>query len=373
MDTRREQHRSKKRVARLNREAALLGPSWYTCAGMSDRSLVRSVRRKMRNKMNLVVGQGFFGGLSRVGRLHPNANPAKHGVEVIRNIEYQRTGNPRHRLDVYRPADRKGPLPIVIYVHGGAFHLLSKDTHWLLALAFARSGYVVFNVDYRLAPKDPFPAAVSDVCAALEWVAKYGEAYGGDLSRLVFAGESAGGNLSTALAVCCCYERPEPFAQRVFKTGLVPTVVAPACAPLQVTDPARLTRRRKLPRFVTQILEGMRDTYLLGLDNPSARALELVDPLVVFERKAEPARPLPAFFVPIGTRDPLLDDTRRLERALRSMGVECEARYYEGEVHAFHAFVWRRQARRCWREQLAFFDRLLKHPRAPYQELVASA
>jgi len=330
-------------------------------------------RRRLRNTANSLIGRGFFGSAARIGRLHPMAKPARHGVEVIHNIEYRRTGNLKHRLDIYRPVDRSGPLPVVMYIHGGGFHLLSKDTHWLMGLAFARAGYLVFNVDYRLAPKHPFPAAVEDVCDALCWIAEHGEAYGGDLSRLVIAGESAGGNLATALTICCCYRRPEPFAQRAFATGLVPTAVAPACAPLQVTNPGRLSRRRKLPRWVNEILIGMRDSYLLGLRDPTPSDLALADPLHVFERKERPDRTLPGFFVPIGTRDPLLDDTRRLDRALRAMGVECEARYYEGELHAFHALVWRKQARRCWREQLAFIDRALRQPREPYREWVASA
>ena len=68
-------------------------------------------------------------------------------------------------------------------------------------------------------------------------------------------------------------------------------------------------------------------------------------------------RPLPPFFAPVGTRDPLLDDTRRLEKALGALGVPCEARYYPGGIHAFHAMVWDPAARRCWRDALAFLDR----------------
>jgi acetyl esterase len=190
---------------------------------------------------------------------------------------------------------------------------------------------------------------------------------------LVFAGESAGGNLATALTICCCYRRPEEFAQRAFATGLVPTAVVPACAPLQVTNPERLNRKRKLPRWVNDILSGMNETYIGALHDPAPGELDLADPLHVFERKDYPDRALPGFFVPIGTRDPLLDDTRRLNRALKAMGVVCEARYYEGELHAFHALVWRRQARRCWREQLAFLARALEHPREPRHEFVAQA
>jgi alpha/beta hydrolase fold len=72
-----------------------------------------------------------------------------------------------HRDDVVGRAERrhKGPpWPIVFYVHGGAFRILSKDTHWVMALSFARRGFVVFNVSYRLAPKHRFPAPLEDVC-----------------------------------------------------------------------------------------------------------------------------------------------------------------------------------------------------------------
>ncbi len=340
---------------------------------LSAMSWMQRARKRVRRHANAVIGEGFFGSISRLGRLHPLSNPTRHGVQVIRDVEYLHSGNPRHMLDIYRPAKRDESLPIVIYIHGGGFNLLSKNTHWLMGLAFARAGYLVFNLDYRLAPKNPFPAAVSDVCAALEWVAENGESYGGDLGRLVFAGESAGGNLATALTVCCCYRRAEPFAQRAFATGLVPTAVAPACAPLQVTNPGRLNRKRKLPRWVNHILEGMNELYIGTLHSASPGELDLADPLHVFERREHPDRALPAFFVPIGTRDPLLDDTRRLDRALKTLNVECEARYYEGEPHAFHALVWRRQARRCWREQLAFLSRTLQHPREPRHEFVAQA
>jgi len=338
-----------------------------------ESSCLKRALKRLRRQRNDLLGEGFVGGVLRLGRLHPRANPAKYGVQVIRDAEYLRTGNPRHTLDIYRPSNRSGPLPIVMYMHGGGFSLLSKNTHWLMGLAFARAGYLVFNVDYRLAPQNPYPAAVSDVCAALEWIAANAEAYGGDLSRLVFAGESAGGNLATALTICCCYRRPESFAQRAFATGLVPTAVAPACAPLQVTNPGRLSRKRKLPRWVHDILEGMNEAYVGNLRDRAPGELDLADPLHVFERRERPDRPLPVFFVPIGTHDPLLDDTRRLDRALKAMKVECEARYYEGELHAFHVLLWRRQARRCWREQLAFLARALQYPREPRHEFVAQA
>jgi acetyl esterase len=96
-------------------------------------------------------------------------------------------------------------------------------------------------------------------------------------------------------------------------------------------------------------------------------ATALADPLRILEEKSRDAargwdRPLPPFFAPVGTRDPLLDDTRRLARALDELGVPCEARYYPGGIHAFHALVWDPAARRCWRDALAFLDRHMRTP-----------
>ena len=106
----------------------------------------------------------------------------------------------------------------MFYVHGGAFHLLSKDTHWLMGLVFARFGYLVVNISYRLAPKHPYPAAIEDTCDAYRWLAQRVAALGGDPDRVVVAGESAGGNLITALTIAACQRRTEPWARAVFDT-----------------------------------------------------------------------------------------------------------------------------------------------------------
>jgi acetyl esterase/lipase len=104
----------------------------------------------------------------------------------------------------------------------------------------------------------------------------------------------------------------------------------------------------------------LRDTsasYLQGRDHGGA--IDFADPVVALEQGAglQLDRPLPPFFAAVGTRDPLLDDTRRLQKALGVLNVPCEARYYPGGVHAFHAFIWDPTARRCWRDALAFLER----------------
>jgi acetyl esterase len=322
----------------------------------------RPAHAPVRSLVTHGLGSLFFEGLSFVGKLHPEARRHLGSVEIVRDVAYAAAGgHPEHRLDVYRPPGATGTRPVVLYLHGGGFHTLSKETHWIMALAFARAGYVVCNVSYRLADKHPFPAALEDAVEAFAWAARRAGDFGGDVSRLVFAGESAGANLVTALAVATCFRRPEAYARRAFDLGLVPRAVVAGCGILQVSDPGRFARRRKLPWWVGVMLNDISAGYLRG-----ARAgAELADPLLVLERGEAPERPLPPFFAFAGTRDPILDDTRRLGAALATLGVEHEVRYYPGEVHAFHALMVREAARQCWRDKLAFLDRQLGAEGAP--------
>jgi acetyl esterase/lipase len=323
-----------------------------------------SMLQRFRREAGAALVERAFRGLSGLGRLVPGSDAARQGIEVLRDIPYRPTGRAAHTLDVYRPSGVRGPepLPVVLYVHGGAFRMLSKDTHWLMGISFARRGYVVFNINYRLAPRDPFPAAVEDACAALVWVHEHAERFGGDRDRIVLAGESAGANLATSLAVACAWRRPEPWAAEIFDRGIHPVAVLPACGILQVTDTERFSRRRSLPAFLQDRIAEVSEAYL---GREAARladvpgGLDLADPLLVLERDATPDRPLPPFFTFVGTRDPILDDTRRLAAALTRRGVRCDIEYYPGEPHAFHALMWRRNAVACWRRSFAFLDEVV--------------
>ena len=319
-------------------------------------------KRFWGGQMSNFLLDAAFRGVTALGRRVPQLRPDRHHVKVLRDVNYGEDSDPAHRLDIYRPEGLAGPLPVVIYIHGGGFRILSKESHWIFALWFARRGYLVFNINYRLAPKDAFPAALEDVSRAYRWVARHGDRFGGDLSRLVLAGESSGANLATGLSVSACYRRPEPWARMVWETERVPKATIPACGLLQVSDPERFERargrRQRVPSWVTSRVAVATRDYLRTIQQSPMAWRGLADPLVVLEQRQPPDRPLPAFFAPCGRRDILAHDTLRLGRALRRLGVPARTRLYPGEPHAFHGLVWRPQAQACWDDTFAFLDDL---------------
>jgi acetyl esterase/lipase len=118
----------------------------------------------------------------------------KDGISVARDLPYG--DHSRQRLDVFTPALGR-PAPVVVFVHGGAFVRGDKRTteqlydnvlYW-----FARQGFVGVNMEYRSAPEASWPAGAEDVGRVLAWVQAHIEAHGGDRTRVLLIGHSAGG------------------------------------------------------------------------------------------------------------------------------------------------------------------------------------
>jgi len=303
---------------------------------LSVNSPVKNLRRFFLN------GQFYL--VSAASRFRPTQIKAQQNCKIIKDIYYNKVKS-ENKLDIISPKNRGNKsLPILMYIHGGGFTTCSKETHRPVGLAYADSGFVVFNVNYRLAPQHPFPAGLADVCAAYKWIIDNAESYGGDLSRVFIAGESAGANLALSLTIACCYKRDEEVVKLAWDTGVVPTAVQVSCGFLQVSDPKR--RRTHWPginaihhTFLFGILQDIAEAYLGHYNARSTVENELADPLRVIESDTAPDRQLPAIFAMAGTNDIVWDDTVRLEKALRNKKTPFEVKYYEGEGHAFHFYA----------------------------------
>ena len=112
------------------------------------------------------------------------------------NVAYAHA-SPLQRLDLYLPATGEPPYPVLVGIHGGGFVSGDKrDGQITPVLRGLDRGYAVANLDYRLAPEAPFPAAVADVKTAVRWLRAHAVVYGLDGSRIAVWGDSAGGNLA---------------------------------------------------------------------------------------------------------------------------------------------------------------------------------
>jgi len=138
---------------------------------------------------------------------------------------------------VYRPAAAaSGPLPVILYFHGGGWVIATIDTYDGSARALADSaGAIVVSVEYRKGPEDRFPGAHDDANAAYRFILQHAEVLGGDPARIAVAGESAGGNLAFNVSR---HARDQKLQMPVHELLVYPVASTDLTAP-SVTENAR--------------------------------------------------------------------------------------------------------------------------------------
>jgi acetyl esterase/lipase len=133
----------------------------------------------------------------------PSAFRAAPSDDVTRenDIAYATVNGTSLALDMARPSKGDGPFPAVVVIHGGAWREGNKASNRPLLAKYAAHGYVAISPQYRFCPKDPFPAQVHDVKAAVRWLRTHHEQYKIDVDHIGAAGFSAGGHLALMLGV----------------------------------------------------------------------------------------------------------------------------------------------------------------------------
>ncbi|MGH3307630.1 MAG: alpha/beta hydrolase [Nocardioides sp.] len=212
---------------------------------------------------------------------------------------------------LYRPVT-DGPLPTVVYFHGGGFVIGDLDTHDRTCRRLCVDvDAVVLSVDYRLAPEHPFPAGVQDAIAATRWAAEQG--LGGD-ARLAVAGDSAGGNLTAVVAQTV----PELITAQLL---IYPAVDAFG------DYPSRHDNESGYGLEVADML-WFHDHYTGGAD------IAPDDPRFSPYR-ADSFEGQPPAVVAVAEFDPLRDEGVAYAEKLAEAGVPVDLASYDGMIHGF--------------------------------------
>ncbi len=226
------------------------------------------------------------------------------------------------RIRVYWPAGTTagaGPLPTLVYFHGGGWVVGSLDSHDVLCRALANgAGAVAVSVDYRLAPEYRFPAAAEDAYAATAWVAAHGAELGADGGRLAVVGDSAGGNLAT---VTCLLARERGGPHIRFQALIYPVT--------DHYDPGQLS-------YFTNGTDYnlTRDGMIWFWDHYVPDRVEASNPLAS-PLRAPNLEGLPPALVITAGYDPLRDEGEAYAERLRTAGVPVTLHRYDGMIHGF--------------------------------------
>lgn len=218
---------------------------------------------------------------------------------------------------IYNPYGGSG-LPAIIFFHGGWFIGGDLETHDrpLRALANA-TGCIVLAVNYRLAPEHPFPAAIDDGTAVLNWVATKGGWFGIDPERLVIAGDSAGGTIATVLA--------RKVATIKGLHVLLQVLIYP------VTDPALGSDSwRKFADGPVITVEIARQAWQMYVPHPEDKQNPDAAPIL-----ADDLAGTPNALVIVAEYDPLHDEGIAYATRLAKAGVKVKTSTHKGMPHGF--------------------------------------
>jgi epsilon-lactone hydrolase len=209
----------------------------------------------------------------------------------------------------------KGPEPgdaVLLYLHGGGYFGCSAESHRPITVYYALHGFRVFAPDYRLAPENPFPAAVDDAVAFYRGLLRAG--YPAD--RMVIAGESAGGGLTLSLMLALrSAGDPLPVAAALFSPW----------TDLAATGDSIRTNSSRCAMFVGSDVAASAGYYLNDTDPRNPLASPLYADLAG----------LPPLLIHVGADEVLLDDSTRLAERARAAGVSVELKIWPVVPHAW--------------------------------------
>ncbi len=227
------------------------------------------------------------------------------------------------RLRIYKRKSLSAPTPLLLWLHGGGYVMGGPEQDDGLCIQYVRElGIQVVSVDYRLAPKFPFPVALEDGYTTLQWVAKHAPALGMDENRIAIGGASAGGGLAASLIQLACdrQEIKPSFQILVYPMLDDRTVFRP-----KIENIDHIAWNQKSNRFGWGSYLG------------TSFGSEVVPEYAVPARRVD-LTGLPPAWIGVGSIDLFLDENLAYAQRLKESGVQCELYTVSGAFHGFDVF-----------------------------------
>ncbi|ONM49803.1 alpha/beta hydrolase [Nocardia donostiensis] len=293
-------------------------PAWWDLLDDQAAAVARMTKQILRKPLHELGPEQ--------ARTLVNSSPSTEPITPLDHVEQltvpTRAGAIEARLYRANGATAGTAAPALVYLHGGGFVLGTLDGSDELCRAIAAgSGWTVVSFEYRLAPENPYPAALEDCGDAYAWLTRSAPELGIAPDRIAVGGDSAGGNLAAAL---CLHLREAgstlPVAQVLAYPAVDDTFTRPswsdfADAPLLGAADAR----------------WLWEQYV-GAGHPGGDYLAA-------PMRAESLRDLPPALIITAEVDPIRDDAEAYAQRLRSDGVQVSSTRYTGVFHGFFTEV----------------------------------
>ena len=248
------------------------------------------------------------------------------GVRALRDLAYVENGHAQQKLDLYLPAQPKGPM--LVWIHGGGWRGGTKNNP--PGLAMLKEGVTVASVEYRFSQHAIFPAQIEDCKAAIRWLRAHATEYGYDPKKIAVWGASAGGHLVALLGVTG-QVRDFDVGANLDRSSAVQCVIdwfGPADFPgYDEKLPTPMVQRENPDSVIAQLFGG-----------PVSQKLELAKRASPVTWATKDAAPI---LILQGTNDPLvpLDQSQRLADKYKAVGAEVTLEVIEGAGHGGPQFT----------------------------------
>jgi acetyl esterase/lipase len=259
-------------------------------------------------------------------KLVMNLTPAPKAPEdlLVENIfvtgQDERT---KIRLRIYKPKSSPTPTPVLIWLHGGGYVMGKPEMDDFRCAQYARElGIRIVSVDYRYAPKHPFPIGLEDSYAALKWVAAHAQQLGIDAKRIAIGGASAGGGLAAAL-VQLAYDRQE--IQPIFQLLVYPMLDDKTVLRADIDDSNNFPWTQESNRFGWESYLGKK----CGADDVPAYSVPA---------RRDDLSGLPPAWIGVGTLDVFYNEDVAYAQKLKNCDVECDIHIAPDAFHGFDVF-----------------------------------